>query len=276
MNGSFDHPRTAAEKFHNDWSLNIEFDAIYVDKSECAKRGELTWGQSARIKADNHWANCYEPISDAQIEAGKKVIALLSQKYNIPAKLPFDVKNQEDYVSQETNILALGSHGKFSANPINMQPGVLPSFWTARSKADLYGKDPKNGVGNHDDGPSWNDLKKLGIIGDVSIPNPPNAIATDVEAAPENPEPVYSIPTTGVRVPSSDAAKLDSNAANSFATEVIDGVTFLGPVYSERETPSMPASETVPQQNVEEKHPALGLYGFVSDQYLLGNSKTQN
>jgi hypothetical protein len=175
VNGSFDNPRTAAEKFHNDWSLNIEFDAAYehkTSKAACDKRKEMTWGQtSPKHSPPEKWrGHCYQELTEEQVKVGREVMELLSKRFDIPLKPSIDVKTQREYVSQHTNILQVGSYGPRSFNPSNMSPGVLPSFWTARSALDVQGRDPKNLTsngkqdGNHDDGPSWYDLKRLGII----------------------------------------------------------------------------------------------------------------
>lgn len=151
VTGSFDSPRTFSELGHNDWSLNIEFESPYEKsgKAACASRGELTLGG---------FGHCYEPLNSQQVEAGKKIISLLSKRYNIPQQLTLPVNSQEQYTSNSTAILP--KNVITTGTPLNktvdqMPKGIVPSFWTRQ-----YNGDSKN----HDDAPSWEDLKKLGII----------------------------------------------------------------------------------------------------------------
>lgn len=159
VNGSFDKPREAAEKYHNDWSLNIEIEASDNDKG-CDRRGEMTWGQTKPNHSGGWRGKCYQEMTDAQVAAVRPILAALSKRYNIPLKPAIDVKTQREYVSKQTNILLEGRYGPRSYNPSNMPKGILPSFWTARDKPNLDGAYG----GNHDDGASWNDMKRLGLV----------------------------------------------------------------------------------------------------------------
>jgi hypothetical protein len=164
VNGSFDWPRTRAERGHNSWSLNVEFESPYQDKSKCAERGELTQGG---------WGHCYEPLTPQQIAMGKKVIELLSKRYNIPQQLALPIENQQQYAAEQTLILPSGSStlgGPRNVTVDEMPKGILPSYWTALNQDDNT---------NHDDGPSWYDLQALGI---PTMPLPPSQ--NEADAAP--------------------------------------------------------------------------------------------
>jgi|GEM_PF-3865759 len=164
VTGSFDYPRTSAEKGHNSWSLNVEFESPYQDKSKCRERGELTQGG---------WGHCYEPLTPKQLTVGKQVVALLSQRYKIPQQLALPIENQAQYAAEQTLVLPSGSQtlsGPRNVTIDEMPKGVLPSYWTA------IGQDDNT---NHDDGPSWYDLQGLGLVN-----NPALTDTTGQEAPP--------------------------------------------------------------------------------------------
>jgi len=178
VNGSFKEARTAAELGHNDWSLNIEFEAAYEkDKSVCAQRGEKTQGGTSE---KNGWGNCYQQMTTEQIIQGRQVIAMLSDKYDIPTTLALPVENELDYIADSTRVLK----DQFPSDPNNpnnltaseMSRGVLPSNWTRFSNDKYYRYYSKsqgryiypNWKDHHDDGPSWMELRALGIAGDTA------------------------------------------------------------------------------------------------------------
>ncbi len=136
QNGSFDRPRNGAERGHNDWSINIEFEASYSSQS-CQK--------------PEGGGHCYESLTPAQLAWGRAMTRALSQRYRIPIQPALQASSAAQYYDEDTYLTTATPRTSNSKRGRDAR-GVLPSFWT---RLDYHDNS------NHDDGPTFEEFQAL-------------------------------------------------------------------------------------------------------------------
>ncbi len=136
QNGSFDRPRNGAERGHNDWSINIEFEASYSPQS-CRK--------------PEGGGHCYESLTPAQLAWGRAMTRALSKRYDIPIQPALQASSADLYYDYDT-YLTTGRPRTRNSKLGREARGVLPSFWT---RLDYHDNS------NHDDGPTFEEFQAL-------------------------------------------------------------------------------------------------------------------
>jgi len=136
QNGSFDRPRNGAERGHNDWSINIEFEASYSSQS-CRK--------------PEGGGHCYESLTPAQLAWGRAMTRALSQRYQIPIQPALRASSAAQYYDADTYLTTATPRSSNSKRGSDAR-GILPSFWTRLDYHD---------DSNHDDGPTFEEFQAL-------------------------------------------------------------------------------------------------------------------
>lgn len=150
VNGSLDYQRRSAEKGHNDYTVNIEFESPYIGKGKeaCAKKGQtLPPGV----------LHCYQNLTPVQLQRGRDALKLISKRHNIPLNPVFSAKERMEYANF---INSNKGSGIFKGRV----RGVIESYQTR------VGRDDNS---NHDDHMTPEDMNALF---DDLPPSKPNSI----------------------------------------------------------------------------------------------------
>ncbi len=140
VNGTLNRPRTSAEAAHNDYTLNIEFEAAYAPKGTCRRaEGAL---------------HCYEKLTANQMAMGAKMMKLMSSYHKIPLKPALNVATEDQYYSYKTYIAASNRGMRSGDNAImkSQAHGIITSYQTR------FKRDDDN---NHDDMLAWSQWKQI-------------------------------------------------------------------------------------------------------------------
>ena len=118
------------EQGFNAKGINIEFEAAYQAQSVCKARGEEVQG------------HCYERLSANQMNAGKRLTAIIAKAHNIPLQPVLPATTPSEYLSRFNFINTSGrGYPGMSAAEAYKKGGIVSSHQTSRSPTDRHHHD---------------------------------------------------------------------------------------------------------------------------------------
>lgn len=140
MNGSLDYQRTRAERGHNDYTINIEFESPYIGKGRenCAAKGHIL---------PPGVIHCYQNLTPIQAQRGREALKLISRYHNIPLTPVLPESERMNYAS------FVNAHSGSGIHKSRVR-GVIESYQTRLGYKDNS---------NHDDHMSSSDRTALGL-----------------------------------------------------------------------------------------------------------------